>query len=469
MTIRVRASGVKIVAGCLFAIAAILGTLALTVVNSSANPQSADPCGAPTGTPSPTPTPTATASASPSASQLCDSVSSKGGSGVSPGASAPFSIQVSTTGGTASNVVVTISANRGTPRLTTCPGKTGTDSNHYPTCTIATLNGSQTILAAVDVPASASNGQNVTLTVTTYSTDPAINVPGASASIPVVKSAPPSGTSGNPPSGTGPGTQTGGSNPPPTGTTGLNGPAGLQYGGSPGGGTPGSVSAGAPVASAVTAGTGDPLAYTAGPLRKFLPLINGGSPTKGNGGISPQLPSIPPTGVLPTAKPASYHGIASGPLSRQMLGTQLIGLAALCAAIGIVLIRFWRRTPRPPLAGRAAVAGAGGAGAGGAAAAADATGAADAAGAADATSTGATTETGPTTDTGATTGAAAATGARGKTASGKPAAGGKAAALAKAAAAGGIAAAKASAGTSPSAGRRGPWRRFLRGRHAKPS
>jgi hypothetical protein len=196
----------------------------------------------------------------------------------------------------------------------------------------------------------------VTLTATTTSQTPAINVPGDSASTSVVTSTPTrSGGGVQPVSGGGGGTlsgaTTGGSASHPTGSDGSTGPSGSGYAG-------GGAAAGAPNPAAVAAGTGNPLAYSAGALRKFLPVINGGSP-KTPGSISAQLPSIPPTVTDPTAGPAGYHGTASGPLSRKMLGTQLLGLAALCAALGIVLVRFWRRKAHPAAArpGNAAAAG----------------------------------------------------------------------------------------------------------------
>lgn len=279
-----------------------------------------------------------------------------GGSGVSPGASAPFKIQVS--GSSASPITVTVSGSPSgvSARFTYCPAPPKGTKNTATSCTVSSLNGTQTFLAALDVPSSASNGEAVTLTAKASSGSTAIA--STSAGTTVVKSAPagnggggaqqPGGGGG---SRTSPGSSNGGSSPGSNGTTGSN----TSYGG----GSQLGSGAGAPSPAAVAAGTGDPLAFTAGPLRKFLPLINGGSPTRGNGNVGTQLPSIPPAPDLPTAKPAAYHGTASGPLSRQMLGTQLLGLAALCAAVGIVLIRFWRRKPNPALAQGAAATAAG--------------------------------------------------------------------------------------------------------------
>ena len=350
MTIRAHGAGAKLIAGCLFAIAAVLTTTGLTVANSNASPSS---CATGTATASPSPSPSAspTSTPSPSASPgqvtLCEAVSYKGSSGVSPGSQPPFSIEVSTQNGSAETVTVTLSASPSgvTPRFTNCPPPPANVKNTATSCTIGSLNGTQTFLAALDVPANASNGQTVSLGAQAKAANPNLKV-SQWASTTVVKSTS-TGGGGSP----GGGQNTGSKNTGGSGQTGSNGS----------GGTGSQRGAGSPSASAVAAGTGNPLAYSAGPLRKFLPMINGGSPKTG-GNIGAQLPSIPPAGTLPTARPAGYRASPSGPLSRQMLGTQLLALAALCAAGGIVLIKFWRRKPNPALAAGTATAATGAAG-----------------------------------------------------------------------------------------------------------
>ena len=334
MTIRARGPA-KIAAGCLFAIAAILGTTALTVANSNASPSSSCATGTPSPSPSPTPTSTPSPSASPGQVTLCEQVTYTG-SGVSPGGSTPFTIKVWTTGGPASDVVVTLSGTPSgvTPRFTSCPSPPSGVKNTATSCTVSPLNGAQTFLAALDVPSSASNGETVTLNPQATAANPNLKV-NTWAPATVSKSAPASNNGGVQ-------TNTGSGGNPGRGVTGPGG--GGSPGGSPGSagsGSQGGGGAGGAPASAGTVAMDTPLAYSAGPLQN-LPLING-SPARGGGDISTQLPSIPPGSTVPGARPAGYRASPSGPLSRQMLGTQLLGLAALCAAAGIVLTRFWRR------------------------------------------------------------------------------------------------------------------------------
>lgn len=87
----------------------------------------------------------------------------------------------------------------------------------------------------------------------------------------------------------------------------------------------------------------------------FLALANG-KPPGGSPNISPRLPSIP---ARPTNPPVTR--VAANPLSPQVIGAQLLGLAALWAAIGTVVAALWRRTPRaaaPAGAVRAGLSGA---------------------------------------------------------------------------------------------------------------
>jgi len=80
------------------------------------------------------------------------------------------------------------------------------------------------------------------------------------------------------------------------------------------------------------------------------------------GSLLPSIPAVTPTpGTGPAPDGRAAQAASIGPLDRRLVGTQLIALAALCAAIGIVIARMTLRTPRP--APSAASAG-GGSGAG---------------------------------------------------------------------------------------------------------
>jgi hypothetical protein len=119
------------------------------------------------------------------------------------------------------------------------------------------------------------------------------------------------------------------------------------------------------VVSATPTGTGLPT--PAGGLAPFglsgptLPAFSGLPFTASPGGnVGPLFPSISASGQAGSTGLAagSQAGdgapapvAAVGPLGRQLLGTQLLGLAALFAAIGIVIARFTLRTPRLALAG----------------------------------------------------------------------------------------------------------------------
>jgi hypothetical protein len=62
---------------------------------------------------------------------------------------------------------------------------------------------------------------------------------------------------------------------------------------------------------------------------------------------------FPTIGAEPNPAPQAAPGRGAqaaadnGPLDRQLLGTQMLGLAALCAAVGIVIARLTLRGHRP--------------------------------------------------------------------------------------------------------------------------
>jgi hypothetical protein len=76
-----------------------------------------------------------------------------------------------------------------------------------------------------------------------------------------------------------------------------------------------------------------------------LPLV---APSAG-GNAGALLPAVTPSPV--NQQPAPGDGTAAvantSPLNRRLMGTQLLALAALCAAIGLVIARFTLRSPRP--------------------------------------------------------------------------------------------------------------------------
>lgn len=75
----------------------------------------------------------------------------------------------------------------------------------------------------------------------------------------------------------------------------------------------------------------------------FLPLTNG-KPLGREGNVAPQLPAVQPA-VQPHGKQLPAVP-AANPLSPQVVGTQLLGLAALWAAVGTVLATLRRRRPK---------------------------------------------------------------------------------------------------------------------------
>ena len=192
-------------------------------------------------------------------------------------------------------VTLTTNPTAATPHFAVCP------SGRSKTCKLPTLTNSQVfeLQAAVVVPKSSTNGQHVKLTATMTATKPQVSVK-ASATVTASVDATPTPTATH-------------SSPLP-----------------------------------VTTATGGLPSTT-------LPLVPGGVTSTTGGNIGPLLPSIQAVTPSPSALPPAGLGAPApvanaGPLDRRLMGTQLIALAALCAAIGIVIAKFTLRTPRPAIA-----------------------------------------------------------------------------------------------------------------------
>jgi len=225
-----------------------------------------------------------------------------GSAKVKPGGTAYFAIWLSASGGNVGGVTVRLvtSPTSATPHFTVCR------SGHTKTCKITTLNSGQTIelQAAVAIPQSSTNGERVKLTAKTTSTTPKVSLK-ASGTITVT--------------------------------------------------VPASPSAGSSLASSsgAAAGTGSFDTGTLGLASGSLPLVPAFPVTSRPGGnigaLLPSIPAVTPspgTGNAPDGA-AAARAASVGPLDRRLVGTQLIALAALCAAIGIVIAKLTLRNPRP--------------------------------------------------------------------------------------------------------------------------
>ena len=234
--------------------------------------------------------------AAPTPVKLCETVDVfSGSSSVKPGGTANFAIWLSSAGADSTRVTVTLttSPTAATPHFVVCP------SGRTKTCKLSTLTNGQVfeLQAAVVVPTTAANGAHVKLTATMTATKPKASVH-ASATVTATVPATPS--------------------PGSAGTTPL------------------------------------PVTATGGLPSTTLPLVPGGVTSSPGGNVGGLLPSIPADTPSPAAQPAAGAAAVPvanvGPLDRRLMGTQLIALAALCAAIGIVIARFTLRTPRPAVA-----------------------------------------------------------------------------------------------------------------------
>jgi hypothetical protein len=185
-----------------------------------------------------------------------------------------------------------------TPSFTVCGNGEGTK-----TCKLGTVGASQIELrAAVAVPTSAAAGEHVRLTVAVTAASPKPKNPVRTTAVFTVAAAAVAGAA---------------SSGLPAGTAGT---AGLP------------------------AATGLGMTDLAG---GSLPLV---APSAG-GNVGAILPSISAVTPSPLTQEGPGNGTAAvantSPLNRRLMGTQLLALAALCAAIGLVIARFTLRSPRP--------------------------------------------------------------------------------------------------------------------------
>ena len=244
--------------------------------------------------------------------KLCESVNVFARDAMAkPGTTADFAIWLSSSGGDSGGVAVTLATSpTAATHFTVCP------SGHTKTCKLTKVGAGQSfeLQAAVTVPTSSTNGEQVRLTARATSAKPKATVKAWAA---VTVSVPPA--------------------PAPSHRS-AAGAGATNAGGS----------------ASSTTGT-FPLSNTS------LPLV-ATSPSGIGGNIGSLLPSIPAVTPTPSAAPASTARAAQaasiGPLDRRLMGTQLIALAALCAAIGIVIARMTLRTPKPaPSVAQAATGG----------------------------------------------------------------------------------------------------------------
>jgi hypothetical protein len=246
----------------------------------------------------------------PTSVKLCESVDVFAGSAnVKPGGTANFAIWLSSSGADSTNVTVALTTNptAAAPHFAVCP------SGRSTTCKLPTLTNGQVfeLQAAVVVPKSSTNGQHVALTATLTATKPKATVK-ATATVTASVTA----------------------SPTPTPSQSSSFPVTTTTGGLP---------------------------------STTLPLVPGGVSSVSGGNVGGLLPSIPAVTPSPSALPAAGLGAPApvanvGPLDRRLMGTQLIALAALCAAIGIVIAKFTLRTPRPAIAAIKPTGGGGAAG-----------------------------------------------------------------------------------------------------------
>lgn len=232
-------------------------------------------------------------------------------SNLHPGDAATYAIWVWPSGGAASGVSVTISgkvaSNSVTPTFTVCPSASGR------TCTVGGISKgtSDELQAKVKVPSGTTAGKQATLSATGKSSDATAPAPASGA---VTITAKPSAPS----------------SPTPT-----------------------------PTPSTTPVGVGATL--PAG----ILPTIPGSTDPQGT---LPELPNpeSSPGGLFPTVSPAASaspspysatlpnardvrvaDAAATFPFSTRLMGSEIVGLAVLAAAIAIAIARFSLRRPKP--------------------------------------------------------------------------------------------------------------------------
>jgi hypothetical protein len=230
-----------------------------------------------------------------------------------PGDNASYAIWVWPDGGAASGVSVTISgkvaSSSATPTFTVCPSASGR------TCTVGGISkgSSDELQAKVKVPSGTAAGQQATLSASAKSSDATAPPPASGAITITAKPAKPGSPSPTP--------------TPSTGTT----------------TTPQGVGATLP------AGILPTIPGATSPQVTLPELPN---PESSPGGLFPTVspgPSASPySATLPNARDVRVaDAAATFPFSTRLMGSEIVGLAVLAAAIAIAIVRFSLRRPRP--------------------------------------------------------------------------------------------------------------------------
>lgn len=234
-------------------------------------------------------------------------------SSLHPGGTASYAIWVWPSGGAASGISVTISGkvagSSATPTFTVCPSASGL------TCTVGGIakGSSDELQAKVKVPSGTAAGKQATLSGTAKSSDASAPAPASGA---VTITAKPSASSSPTPTPT-----------PSTDTT----PTG--------------------VGATLPAGVLPTVPDSTDPQGTLPELPN---PESSPGGLFPTVspaasasPS-PYSATLPNARDVQVaDAAATFPFSTRLVGSEIVGLAVLAAAIAIAIVRFSLRRPRP--------------------------------------------------------------------------------------------------------------------------
>jgi hypothetical protein len=237
-------------------------------------------------------------------------------SGVQPGGTASYAVWVWSAGGAATTVQVTISAKAAgktvTPKFTVCPSVSGL------TCNAGGIaqGAFDELQASVGVPTSSAAGSQVILFATAKAAANATSPPPASGTVTVA--AKPSTSPSRTPSGSG-----------SSGTT----PPALGIGGTLPGGILPTLSGGVnPATSLLLPGPQSP----SNSLGNLFPTV------------SPDPTPSPYSAILPSAHNVRVaDAAATFPFSSRLIGSELVGLAVLAAALALAIVRFSLRRPRP--------------------------------------------------------------------------------------------------------------------------
>jgi hypothetical protein len=238
-------------------------------------------------------------------------------SNLHPGDAASYAIWVWPAGGAASGVSVTISGkvagSSATPTFTVCPSASGRS------CTVGGISkgSSDELQAKVKVPSGTAAGKQATLSASAKSSNATAPAPASGA---ITITAKPAKSSSPSPTPT-----------PPTGTTTT--PTGV----------------GAPLPAGIL-----PTIPGASDAQATLPELP--NPESSPGGL---FPTVSP-GASASASPSPYSATlpnardvrvadaaATFPFSTRLMGSEIVGLAVLAAAIAIAIVRFSLRRPRP--------------------------------------------------------------------------------------------------------------------------